>query len=452
MRPSRPLRLEALEARDVPTVFGVPWPDASHLTLSFAPDGTTTASDTSHLYAQLGGGTSSTAWQLAVLRAFQTWAVYANINFGLVADDGSAFGGQGTVQGAAGAGDIRVGSALLDSSQLAVTTPFNGPTGWSGDVLLNSAKSFSPDGSAGGYDLFTVALHEAGHVLGIGDSTDPSSVMYADYLGPRSGPSQADVVKLLALYSPRVTTTAVGPQALSFASDTNLAAVDGQLNSAGQSDYYQVTAPTTGTFTVALRTAGLSLLEARLTVLGSGGKVLATAQAGDPRQGDLAVTIDGQAGATYTIRVDGPSGDVFAIGSYRLAAGTAAVQAVKVQSTALLRPDGHGNDGLASATVLQQRYTVTDTHNDYFLQASLEDSRDIDVYRVQTPQNARRQHTQMAINVWALNVQTISPVVTVLDEKGRVVASQVVFAGGGVYSLLVPDVKERATYFVVVGG
>src|SRR5205085_1280711 len=101
-----------------------------------------------------------------------------------------------------------------------------------------------------------------------------------------------------------------------------------------------ITVPTTGAFTVALRTSGLSLLEARVTVLDSSGNVLATAQASDPRQGDLAVTINGQAGATYTIRVDGPSGDVFDIGSYRLAAGTAAVQAVNAPP-ALIDSVGH---------------------------------------------------------------------------------------------------------------
>ena len=40
-RPKPPaLRLEALEDRAVPAVFGEPWLDGRHLTLSFAPAGT----------------------------------------------------------------------------------------------------------------------------------------------------------------------------------------------------------------------------------------------------------------------------------------------------------------------------------------------------------------------------------------------------------------------------
>ena len=34
------LRAEILEDRCTPTTFGNPWPDASHLTMSFVPDGT----------------------------------------------------------------------------------------------------------------------------------------------------------------------------------------------------------------------------------------------------------------------------------------------------------------------------------------------------------------------------------------------------------------------------
>ena len=37
---SRPLALERLEDRLTPATSGVTWPDGSHLTLSFVPDGT----------------------------------------------------------------------------------------------------------------------------------------------------------------------------------------------------------------------------------------------------------------------------------------------------------------------------------------------------------------------------------------------------------------------------
>ena len=37
------LRVEPLEGREVPAAFGLPWGNAGHLTLSFAPDGTSVA-------------------------------------------------------------------------------------------------------------------------------------------------------------------------------------------------------------------------------------------------------------------------------------------------------------------------------------------------------------------------------------------------------------------------
>src|SRR5262245_2358803 len=99
---------EPLEDRTVPTSFGTGWADPGHLTLSFAPDGTTTPGGPSSLGTTLSGVGSSAAWQREILRAFQTWAVNANVNIGLVADSGPALGTPGSVQGDARFGDVRV--------------------------------------------------------------------------------------------------------------------------------------------------------------------------------------------------------------------------------------------------------------------------------------------------------------------------------------------------------
>ena len=47
------LRAEVLEDRCTPATFGNPWPDATHLTLSFVPDGTQVASHSSNLFQAL---------------------------------------------------------------------------------------------------------------------------------------------------------------------------------------------------------------------------------------------------------------------------------------------------------------------------------------------------------------------------------------------------------------
>lgn len=61
------LHLEHLEDRCVPAVFGNPWPDPGHLTISFAPDGTNVNGYSSNLFQDMNA-TYGSGWQLAVLR------------------------------------------------------------------------------------------------------------------------------------------------------------------------------------------------------------------------------------------------------------------------------------------------------------------------------------------------------------------------------------------------
>src|SRR6266850_336748 len=97
-RTAHPLRVERLEDRDVPAVFGVPWLDGSNLTLSFAPDGTPTMGGSSTL-SQTLSALGDNAAKLQILRAFQTWAEQANVNIGVVADGGQSFDTNGAIQG-----------------------------------------------------------------------------------------------------------------------------------------------------------------------------------------------------------------------------------------------------------------------------------------------------------------------------------------------------------------
>src|SRR5438552_17578831 len=102
-RPARPrssngkqLFVESLEDRCVPTTLGSPWPNASDLTVSFAPDGTQDGASTSALFQQFNPlNVSGNDWQLQVLKALQTWAVNANINVSVTSDGGQAFGTPG---------------------------------------------------------------------------------------------------------------------------------------------------------------------------------------------------------------------------------------------------------------------------------------------------------------------------------------------------------------------
>ncbi len=96
---------------------------------------------------------------------------------------------------------------------LALTTPPGTLTGTrAGDIVFNANDLFTVNGnnpvakalgSVYGIvqqDLYTVAVHEVGHALGLPDNTNPASVMYGSYRGAETGLFPADVTAIQALY------------------------------------------------------------------------------------------------------------------------------------------------------------------------------------------------------------------------------------------------------------
>src|SRR5262249_21698915 len=143
----------------------------------------------------------TSSWQRDILLAFQTWAVNANINIGLVSDSGLPLGTTGAPKGDARFGDIRIAAEPLSPGVLALVSPFDYLAGTrSGDVRLNTS-AFSA--AAAPYDVFSVSLHEAGHVSGLAPSSAPASPLYETYAGVRSGLTPDDIANLQALYGPR---------------------------------------------------------------------------------------------------------------------------------------------------------------------------------------------------------------------------------------------------------
>lgn len=86
------LAAEQLDRRDIPAVFGVPWMDPTHITLSFAPDGTGIGAVGSNLDSSLGSLSAVSAFENVILQAVRTWSSHANISLGVVADSGNPFG------------------------------------------------------------------------------------------------------------------------------------------------------------------------------------------------------------------------------------------------------------------------------------------------------------------------------------------------------------------------
>lgn len=311
------LHVERLELRDLPAMFGTPWPDGRHLTISFAPDSTSILGTPANLsVAQVAPGSAA---QLEILRAFQTWAVETNVNIGLVPDSGAAFGTRGAEQHDPRFGDIRIGGRPLASDALAITAPYQQFDAYSGNVILNTAVNFG----AGGYDLYTVALQEAGHALGVGNSPDDSSAMYEYYLQARAALSAADVTSIRSLYGARRVDQfegLFGNDTIATANPSMAGTIVADLTTRTDTDTYRFTAGSLGTgIAVKLRAAGLSLVTARVDILDNTGRVLATAYTTDPTRNDVTLSVGSvPSGQPYFVRVSAAQTDAFAVGSYEL--------------------------------------------------------------------------------------------------------------------------------------
>jgi hypothetical protein len=464
------LGVDLLEERTVPAAYN-PWPDAGHITISFAPDGTPINGAASSLYHELG--TNTTAWQTEILRAFQTWGALVNVDVSLTPDDGAAFGAAGPLQGDSRRGDIRIGARPLGTEVAAITNPFDLFGNWAGDVVLNTDQAFNLGGTGGAYDLFTVALHEAGHSFGLEDGTDTTSAMYADYIGPRTAPSAADVANIRSLYGARTpdrfdaaqpNNTQSSATPVSLLSSVNLLqgqdlttgvspyVIAGDLTTASDVDYYRVSTLSLLSVTVSLRTSGISLLKAKVTLYNSSGKAIGSATATDPRTGDLTFT----AGTllplgTFYVKVEKAADDAFATGSYRLAVGSvsAALALGNPVTAGLLTEDKHTNDTAAQATDLTGSASAysSDLRWNYTVRANLLDSTDADWYKVKAPAVGA---DDMLVAVWGTASGGVDPLVTVLDANKKPVAASVLTNDGGAVTLQILNPVAGGTYYVDV--
>jgi Matrixin len=482
------LRVETLEGRDVPAAFGLPWGNASHLTLSFAPDGTDVAGQTNTLQTEFA---NHPTWQADILRAFQTWAVQANINIALTEDGGQPFGAAGALQNDARFGDIRIGAAPMSGESVSISAPhdpFLAGT-WAGDVVFNTDKAFGP----GAANVFAVALHEAGHVFGLDHNPSRTSAMYS-HLG--TGPARlslGDVTNLRSLYGARAAdkyekglygnnylSTATRLDVLAddgeFDGDTPLA-VYGDLRTARDVDTFALVLNNgyTGPATFRLQTAGVSLLNPKLTILDSAGRVVAT-QVSNKLGGDvLEITVPVEAGKKYYARVSAGATDVFDVGGYALAVTLdnrldPAIDEERIDAVLrgpyqsltqedleylfedpsyLLNEDDGSNENAGSATRLQlPRGYQSRTHFEYL--GSLANAADADTYAVRTPLWGRVG--ALTATVWTASPTALPPTIQVTDRLGNVLPTQILSNGNGTYTVQLAGARPNTDYFVRLTG
>jgi hypothetical protein len=463
----------------------MPWSDPRHLTISFAPDGTDVGGTTSNLFAALGAVNPN--WQREVLRAFQSWAALANIDVALVPDNGQPFGTGGSRQGDPRFGDIRVGGAVSTGETLGAAVPpdatFAGT--WAGDVLLNTSLSFSGPSAR---DLYSIALHEAGHALGLVHSPSAASVMNETLSRRFIGLFGSDVTALTNIYGVRVSDRWEGPTGDNSLRSAARLDTSGGFDGTtplvtfgdvgrGDVDYYALPplGGYTGGVTVRLRSAGISLLAPKVTVLDSFGRTLGTASStnlgGDTVEVHLGAVTPG---ATYYLRVEGATRDVFGIGGYSLAVlydGKLTTPADRIDAVmtgpyealsaseliALFKDaqhqinDDHGtDDGLIEAQRLAAAPGFNaNTH--YQVLGSLGLATDVDSYRVRGPSNFGAGKTGvLTVTVWSLQAGGTAPTIKIFDRDQNPVPTQVLANFDGTFMVQATGIRSGRDFYVQV--
>lgn len=351
------LNVELLESRVLLyATSGNAWPNSELITISFMPDGTDLGGVTSNLESTFNAKFgSAAAWQNQILKAAQFWAQQTNINFAVVSDNGDFAGGGQYQQGDPGFGDIRIGGFDFGTSVLAqayLPPPINNYS-IAGDIQFNTAINFNVGTT---YDLFTVAMHEFGHALGMYHSTTTTATMYPTYNGVDTALNTDDISGIRSVYSAGAARAADGQEANNSRTAAKVVAIDSTTKSAVVNDLdlttstdvdffkFVVPAGSSTTLNVTVVSQGLSLLNPKVEILNSAGTVKATATAASTDYGaTITATFNGIAdGQTYYAKISSANAiAAFKTGRYALVVnmGTDPDPAVTFPNTQLANGD-----------------------------------------------------------------------------------------------------------------
>jgi hypothetical protein len=317
--PDRAVRpdLEGLEARLLLySDLGDQWPYSSRITYSFMPDGTSVGGVPSVLFQTLNANYPTATWENQIEQAASLWENATNANLALVSDGGEPVGTPGDQQDDPRFGDIRIGMIPLPSGVLAETflpPPANGGTD-AGDILFNSTVNWQINSN---YDLMTVAAHEIGHSLGLGESSVSTAVMYGTYNGIKQALTSDDIAGIQSIYGTRQFDqfNTGGQRDNTYLNATNINSYIGtnaqiaipglDITTGGDSEWFYVNVPssTTGTMNVTVQSSNLSSLSPKFQIYNSSLVSLGSETAADSLGATINWSTSVKAGQGYYIKV-----------------------------------------------------------------------------------------------------------------------------------------------------
>ena len=452
------LHNDSLESRCVPATFGIPWPNAEHLTVSFAPDNTTLISGQPNLLNQTLDSQFSVSatladspnslWKKSVLQAFEIWSAQSILNFGIVSDSGSKFGASGQATGDSRFGDIRIGGVELAPNALAVSIPFDpGMAGTSsGDMIFNTSLNLNQSSD----ELLRIALHEVGHTLGLDSSLNPQSVMSSP-LGSRTTLDDSDILAIQALYGKRNsdnfetrTPNNSSSNATRLKAQTSRNAIVpvvayGDITTPSDVDFYSVEVPSkySGQVTLKLQTSGLSLLNAKISVMDDKGAVIGRSFVQDIGGGSASVVIPSVTpGSKLLVKIEPIANNAFQVGSYGLAASFDNASLVSSDRLSEFLKGFHPDlspEELASQLIdgnsCQDHQDEGDDHGTTFHETGrFADSKDTDFYQIASESDLG---SVLTIRVFSTGTTEVNPQIVVTKPNGTVIPSRILINDNG---------------------
>ena len=451
--------------------------------ISFAPDNTKITKYESSLFESFRGLMNPAKLENTLLRAFQSWTMNTNLNVGIVEDSGAAFGESALTQGDQRFGDIRVAAIPLaaDVNAFAIKHDELVSGSWAGEIIFNSNAKFKDVD-----EFYRLALHEAGHVLGLEHNHRSDSVM-----NPESGLdvlSSFDRSEIRKIYGIRHgdhhdleeandnLEQATGIENSGRLKGEIPLVMFGDLSHRRDKDFYELEGLSnySGPISFRLLTEGISSAATRLTIYNEDGRRLKQRAATSIRGSEIVLTLPRvREDEDYFVSVSSAKPGKFAIGSYvlvatfdnkvkyskaeidRVALGDYSfadqdeIESLFVEGTKTFYDfDRKVNDSFASAVELDTAPGFTEQSR-YVHEASLSSFADKDFYKVKSAESEESTGV-MTVIVNALEHKGLVPNIRVFDKNRKPLKTDFLTNGNGETVLQVDNITAESDYFILI--